>query len=124
MRIASHTGLGKDIKISYQRVEKKDILLYLEIEKIGNSSGLYFSLKTVQQVKNFLDENVVYFICARNKVIGTISYEIKNTDRALLTGIVVVPFYQNVGVATKAMKKILEEIKHVRKIELVTHPKN
>ncbi len=112
------------MEVKYRKVTEKNIPLYLKIEKIGGSSGLYFSLKTVHEVKKFLAENTVYFICDGAKIIGTISYEIKNKDRVILTGIVVIPDYQKKGVATDAVKKILSEIENIKKIELVTHPKN
>lgn len=51
-------------------------------------------------------------------------YQMKSPDHAYISGLVIRPEFQGRGLATEAMEKVLEELKDVTTIDLVTHPDN
>jgi putative acetyltransferase len=48
----------------------------------------------------------------------------KNQNHAYISGLAIMPEFQGQGIANEAMKLILEELKDIKTIDLVTHPKN
>jgi len=56
--------------------------------------------------------------------VGSISYKEKDKDHAHIGGLVVYLEYRGQGIATEAIKWILNELKDYKKVSLVTHPDN
>jgi ribosomal-protein-alanine N-acetyltransferase len=66
----------------------------------------------------------VYLIKEGDETVGGISYEMKTSDHAYIDGLVIKPQYQGRGLGRAATVKILDELKDVPLIDLVTHPEN
>jgi [ribosomal protein S18]-alanine N-acetyltransferase len=71
-----------------------------------------------------LSKNTTYFIKDDDTVVGEVSYEIKDLSHAYIDGLVVSPSFQGQGIARKAIELVLEELKNIQEIDLVTHPEN
>ena len=115
--------------IILKRATVDDALILLEIEKttIGQKtySG-YFTEEhfTEEKIRSYINESVIYLIKKDNLVVGNISYEIKSENCAYISDLVIKPEFQKQGVAREAMRKILEELKGYKKIDIVVHPDN
>ena len=57
-------------------------------------------------------------------VVGNATYEIDGPGHAYLHGLVIRPEFQGRGIARAVMLKVLEELKNISTIDLVTHPDN
>ncbi len=68
--------------------------------------------------------NVVYLVCDADRIVGSVMYEMKASDHAYLSGLVIKPDAQGRGIGKRAMMKVLEELRDVPLIDLVTHPDN
>lgn len=111
-------------KITFQRVTKKDVDKYLEIESKVMNSKTYSGISDKKEALNEFRNNVIYFIKSGNKVIGTTEYELKNKNKAYLSGTAIDPDYQNNGIGRLAMEFRLKKLKKMKTIEVVTHPEN
>lgn len=107
-----------------KRAATKDVDIYLALEKSLGEQKLYAVFSQKDEAIKELKNCVVYFIVEEDETIGYISYEMKGKDHAYLSGIVVKPEYQGRGFAREAMKMILEKLKNIKTIDLVTHPDN
>lgn len=55
---------------------------------------------------------------------GDVAYQMKNENHAYISGLAVAKEFQGQGIAKQAMQIILEKLKNVELIDLVTHPEN
>jgi ribosomal protein S18 acetylase RimI-like enzyme len=89
------------------------------------NSLTYSALTKDEDIKNEITGSVVYFILEGDKVIGDISYTLKQPDHAYISGLLIHPDFRSKGVARQAMNWLLEkDLKNVSTIDLVTHPHN
>ncbi|MEK7553073.1 MAG: N-acetyltransferase [Patescibacteria group bacterium] len=110
--------------IEFQRVTIKDAQTLLDIEKTATSLKTYSAYLTGEEIKDCINNNVVYFIKRDNKIAGSISYKIKNKNRAYQIGLIIKPEFQRQGLAKQALKKLLNKLKNFKIIDLVVHPDN
>ncbi len=85
---------------------------------------MYPASTTQEEALNELTRSKVYFIKREGQIVGNIGYEMKAEDSAEITGLMVDPRYQNQGIGREALTAILDELKGIKRIELVTHPEN
>lgn len=104
------------------RATETDIETYLSID-MAVASKTYSHLTAREHVMEYLVRGPVYLIQATGRTVGTISYHIEN-GIADISGLAIHPDYQGRGLARQALELILQEIKGVTKIVLVTHPDN
>ncbi|PIR87272.1 MAG: hypothetical protein COU11_01230 [Candidatus Harrisonbacteria bacterium CG10_big_fil_rev_8_21_14_0_10_49_15] len=113
------------VSISFKRATLSDIDEYLDIEKSVADLKTYSPITTEEEAENEIKTNVVYFIKNEDLIIGSIAYELKSSEHAYFSGLVVRPEFQGQGIAKQAMKDLLAgELKDMKKIDLVTHPHN
>ena len=113
-------------KISLRRVTlfDEDVDAYLALEQSVIGPKTYSGIVDREEVKEEIKNNVAFFIELEGVVVGSIEYEIKSDDRVYLSGSVINPNYQGKGLGHVAAVKILEKLKEVKEIYLVTHPHN
>ena len=112
------------MNIHLRQAEIKDILELISLEKSVSGSKLYSPMLTEEEWSEALNKNKTYFIEKGDDIVGEVSFEMKDLSHAYIDGLVVKPAFQGHGIARKAMEIILDELKDVKKIDLVTHPKN
>jgi len=88
------------------------------------ASEVYVPYTTESEIKHYLENSKVFFIILDQAKIGSISYEIKADNSIYFDGLIVLPEYRQKGIATAAMKKVLETLKNHQALSLVVHPKN
>ncbi len=114
----------KESNVELQKTTLKDIQTLLDIEKTTRELKTYSGYFTEEEIKDYISSDVVYFITKEGKIAGSISYEIKDTNHAYLSGLVIRPEFQRQGLAKQALGKLFEELKGYELVDLVVHPEN
>ena len=102
----------------------KDIQKLLEIEKTTIGLKLYFGYFNEEEVEGYVKNSVVYLIKNDNDIVGSISYDVIDSDHADISGLVIKPEFQKQGMAKRAMELLFEKLKNYKKLSLVVHPDN
>lgn len=106
-----------------KQAEISDIPKLIEIEKSA-SGKMYSALLDEDEWKRELKTDKVYLIKKGENDVGDLCYRKKNKDVVYISGLVVLPSFQGKGIAREAMTNLMEELKNVKRVELVTHPDN
>lgn len=110
------------IELSKATIEDADVLL--EIEKTTKGLGVYSGYYTQEKIIDWIKTEVVFLIQKGGVVAGSISYEIKDRNHVYISGLVVKPEFQKMGIARAAMNLLADRFKNVEKFSLVVHPDN
>jgi len=94
-----------------------------EIEKMANSET-YCARLGDEEIKEFIEHDVVFLIKKGNDCIGLVSYEKISDDKVHIDGLVVKEEFRRMGFAKQAMDIVLSKLSCYSRIELVTHPHN
>lgn len=97
---------------------------FIELEKSVAHLKTYSAMTTEEEVQEEFKKNTIFFIEREGEVVGSIEYEMKSPDHAYLSGFVVKAEFQNQGIGREALRQLLEKLKGVKVIDLVTHPDN
>ena len=106
-----------------QQAIKSDWTILATLEKKA-ASEVFHALTDEQEIKDYIKDSEVFFIILDGKKIGTISYEKKDNDYVHFNGLTVIHKYRRKGIASWAIRNILNNIKNKKTINLVVHPKN
>jgi ribosomal protein S18 acetylase RimI-like enzyme len=111
-------------KIKLRRATTKDVDSILEVEKTSLGIKTYSGLSGEGEIIKEIENSFFYLIEKDGKIVGDTSYEMKSKDHAYISGLIVAPQFQGQGIARQAMNEILEKLKDVKVIDLLTHPEN
>jgi len=111
-------------KITFKRATADDIDEFLRIEKSTIGLKIYSRISDKEEALEEIKNNEVYFIIKNNKIIGSCEYQIKGVDEAYISGLVILPEFQDQGIARQAIEFRLNKLKNIKRIWLVTHPHN
>jgi len=111
-------------EIILKRAGVEDIDKILEVEKSVIGTKIYSGLTGSDDTKKEITENIFYLIIKNGKVVGDVAYQMKDRNHAYISGLVVAKEFQGQGIAKQAMKIILEKLRDIKIIDLVTHPEN
>jgi ribosomal protein S18 acetylase RimI-like enzyme len=111
-------------KIILKLATEKKISIFLALEKSVMGSKTYSGIDDEVEVKEEFKNNIVYLIQNGNETVGSIEYEMKSSEHAYISGLVVKPEFQGKGIGREALKQLLEKIGGLKRIDLVTHPDN
>jgi ribosomal protein S18 acetylase RimI-like enzyme len=112
------------LNIQLKRAALDDVATYQALEKSVAGLKTYSALLEEQEIIDEITNKIVYLIKDGDETLGSISYEMKSEEHAYIDGLLIDPKFQGKGVARKAMEVILEELKKIKRIDLVTHPRN
>lgn len=110
--------------INLRRATVEDADAVLAIEKSLEGTKTYSALTNREEVIEEITDHFMYLIEQNAIAVGDISYEMKDENHAYLSGLAIMPQFQGKGIARQAVKMILEQLKDVELIDLVTHPEN
>lgn len=110
--------------IELVRASADDTEAYIALEKSLGDTKTYSTMDTPDEALKSITESITYFIKEGGVVVGSVSYIMKSPDHAYIDGLLVMPSHQGRGLGRIAMLKVLEELKDVKLIDLVTHPDN
>ena len=112
------------MNIFLQKADINDIPMLISIEQRVSGARTYSPMLSKEEWCESLQKNTTYFIKNDTEIVGEISYEMKDGSHAHIDGLVVVPEFQNQGIGRKAMEILLDILKDISRIDLVTHPDN
>lgn len=107
-----------------RRAGKKDIETLLFIERSLDNLNTYSPILTDEEMKESLEKGIKYIIEKHGEVIGSYSYEIKSKDNVNIGGPAILPEFQGQGIGKEITRRILEELKDYKRIDLEIHPDN
>lgn len=110
--------------ITLARATAKDIDTFLELERSVDGTPIYSAMIDRNEALAEIEKSIVYLIYENGRAVGSTMYEMKAPDHTYISGLVVHPDAQGRDIGRAAMIKILEELKNVPIIDLVTHPDN
>jgi len=113
------------MKIILQKAKIENIPVLIEIEKSAPSK-IYSAMLTEKEWKSELakENSTIYAIIMEGEIVGDISYEMKNKNVAYISGLCVSSKYKGQGIGKEAIRILLEDLKEVKVVELLTHPDN
>ncbi len=111
-------------EINLRRAKVEDVDDILKVEKSVDGIKVYSALTDRNEAVEDIKNNFVYLMEKNGKIVGNISYDLKSKTHAYLDGLAVMPQFQRRGIARAAVKKVLDILKGVKLIDLVTHPEN
>lgn len=112
--------------VTLQRATIEDADAYLAVEKsvMRLFRGTYSGIENKKEALEEIESNVVYLIKKSGEVVGTVQYKKEEKDHAYIGGLVIDPKFHRQGIGRDTLELVLNELKGVKKISLVTHPKN
>lgn len=107
------------MELTFKKADESD---WKEMSSLGEStkSRTYVPVIGLDEVKKLLKESVVFLIQENNKTIGMVSYEMKGRSSAYLRELTVQPSHRSKGVGAKTMEFVMNELKSVKHIDLLT----
>lgn len=110
--------------LNLKKATVADIPILLGLEKSVLGTNTYSPMLEEGEWKEELQNGTVYLIKEDNAVVGNISYEKKGGNNAHISGLVVDPRFSGRGIARESLKRVINELKDFKRIDLVTHPDN
>lgn len=101
-----------------------DVEALLALKQKMSSLKTYSAMTDPEEQRNELQNTVTYLVEKDGVVVGSISYEIKAEGHAYLSDLIIDPEYQGQGLGREALTRVLKELDHNERIDLVTHPEN
>jgi ribosomal-protein-alanine N-acetyltransferase len=111
------------MQITLVKATTQDIKSYIELDSVAANTETY-KPATYEEAMKELNENEVFFIKIGSHIIGRIAYQLKSSERAYISDLIIDPEFRKQGVARAALEKILEQLSDIKHINLVTNPGN
>lgn len=92
------------------RATTKGIQTLLEIEKTTIGLKVYSGYFNEKEVEEYVKNSIVYLIKNDEDIIGSISYDVIDSNHADISGLVIKPDFQKQGMAKKAMELLFEKL--------------
>lgn len=116
--------MQKKLKLIFKKATSGDVEKFLELqEKIGDDKKYSCFLNEEEVLKEF-EENEVYLIYKDDVLVGSTEYQIKSPTYAYLSGLIVDPVFQGMGIGREATLFRLKKLEGFKRIDLITHPEN
>lgn len=106
------------------RATEDDIPVLTAIEETARDLIVYNWGFTDEEMRQWIRDETVYLIEEDGAIVGDISYRVKDADHAYVSGLIIAPEFQRRGLARKAMKMLLEELREFDRVSLDVHPDN
>jgi len=110
--------------INLKKATLSDIPTLIGIEKSVAGTNIYSPMLESDEWKEELQKGDVYLIEHDGVVAGNISYREKDKNHVYISGLAINPRFQGRGIAREVMIRILEKLKNVSRVDMVTHPDN
>ena len=119
-------GIMEKGNMTFKKItnSEQDVLEYIEVEKTAIGDYTYSGIVDFDEAKKQIEENECFNIYDDGVLVGHIEYLIKTPTHAYLGGLVILPEFKNQGIGRKATLAILEIVKDIERVDLVTHPHN
>lgn len=113
-------------KIELKKATIEDIPALITIEnKLTNLRTFSAMTSEKEWQDEFSNGNVtVYLVLKDGIIVGDASYEKKPDGSFYLSGLAIDPQFQRQGIGREVMNSIMDELKDIKVIKLLTHPEN
>lgn len=111
-------------EVEFIRATEEDIDAFIALERSVDTSPTYSATTDPEEARAEIAENIVYLIREKGEIAGSVAYQIQTPERVYISGLVIHPDFQGRGLGKAALTMVLEELKAVPTIGLVTHPDN
>jgi ribosomal protein S18 acetylase RimI-like enzyme len=105
------------------RATTEDVDDYIRIGGLNTSRFNITSTDPVRVLQE-INESVVYMIQVVGKVVGLVSYKMRNPNHAYVSEVQVEPDFHGQGIGGYALAAILRELEAIQVVDLLTHPEN
>ncbi len=116
--------MNQEITLQKITVNDNNVDTYIALEEGVVDKKTYSVITEPKKVIEEIENNECFFIKKDDEIIGSIEYQIKGPNHAYISGIVVKPDFQGQGIARKALNIVLNNLKDMKRIDLVAHPDN
>ena len=106
------------------RATENDIQILLDIEKTTTGLKIYSGYFNEKEVEEYVKNSIVYLIKNDDNIVGSVSYDVIDSNHADISGLVIKPEFQKKGFAKKALELLFEKLKDYKKLSLCVHPDN
>lgn len=111
-------------RFSFRRATPEDADAYMELESTTIGDHRYSrSTDKAEAIQEFA-EHQVYLIHKGERLVGSVQFQMEDTDNAYISGMIVHPDLRGARVAYEAVEFLKEKLHGAKKIWLVTHPEN
>jgi ribosomal protein S18 acetylase RimI-like enzyme len=110
-------------KINFVKTTAKDWPTILDFELSEIENQIYKPIIDINELKKYFSKSVIYKVLFSNRLVGYCAYEL-NDDEAEITALLVLKEFRNKGVGKIMMNKMLDDLKSIKKIKVITSPKN
>lgn len=110
-------------EITFRKATREDAPFCLSLEQ-HTWPGMYAKSADLARVERKLASDEAFIIESSGQAIGTTSYRMKGPDHGYLSGLIVEPSFRSNGIARLAAEFRLSKLENVRRVDLVTHPRN
>ncbi len=110
-------------KVSFIKTGDEDWPILLELEKSEIENDIYRPITEMDELKKYFSKSVIYKVTVDEKLAGYCSYDL-NKEGAEVTALLVLKPFRRKGLGGLMLKKILGELKTVKKIKIITSPEN
>ena len=111
------------ITLQYRKTTDTDYPLLFQLDMLAFNRPFDTCFRDVAELTDLLKGTAMEIVYINTTPVGYYSYSKKDTETEII-GIVVIPEYQQKGIGTDMLTKILKELHDVKQIKIVTHPKN
>jgi len=114
----------RKIDIKLKKAILEDIPSILEVDESVTGTKLYHGFAGSDDRQKDFVENIFYLIEKDKKDIGYVAYSDIEKDKIYIRWLAVKKDFQGQGIAKKAMQILINQLKNIETVELVTHPEN
>ncbi len=93
-------------------------------EAVDTTNGLYIAHTSQEEIVKLINTCELYLIKESDQPVGVIAYSMENKEVAYVEEVVIKPQYKGKGYGNQSMQWLMDHLKDVKKITLVTHPHN
>jgi ribosomal protein S18 acetylase RimI-like enzyme len=113
---------GQEIQLV--EASKSDVDIFVDLERKVSGQKIYAPILDRDEMLAEFEKNKMFIIQRDGSAVGTIMYEFKKPNHVYISGLVIDPDFQRQGIGRAAMIKLLDSLKSVNRIDMVTHPDN
>jgi len=110
--------------LTLKKADIGSISALLDIERSVAGTKIYHPLVEAKEWEEVLKKENVFLIEKDGVAVGDLSYEQKGDGHVYISGLAIKPEFQGQGIARIVLTQILEKLKEVKRVDLVTHPEN
>lgn len=110
--------------ISLRLARTADVPILIGLERSVAGSHIYSPMLEAHEWEEELARAKVFLVEKNSMVVGNVSYEQMPDASVYISGLVIDPQFQGRGLARRALREVLEQLREAKEVWLVTHPEN